>query len=102
MVIFAFAGEVLEVTNQEGLKVFHLVLLKHRMHSLDMRTDSHVPSQYRKGSLLSAGLTLLGHPLGISAGDDRMKKLISLLLHVDSPPPHLKSYFSFFIFTFFR
>lgn len=91
MVIFAFTGEVLEVINQEGLKVFHLVLLKHRMHSLDMRTIQE--------GISSADLTLLGHPLGISAGDDRMKKLISLLLHVDSPPPHLKSYFSFFIFT---
>lgn len=64
----------MEVTNQEGLKVFHLVLLKHRMNSLDTRAGSCAPSQYRKGSLLSAGLTLLGHPLGISAGDDRMRK----------------------------
>lgn len=75
MGIFTFTAKVLEVTNQEGLKVFHLVPLKHKIHSLDTRRGSHTLFQYRKGSLLSAGLTLLGHPLGISAGDDRMRKL---------------------------
>lgn len=75
MGIFSFTGEVLEVTNQEGLQVFHVVPLKHRRHPLDTRTGSDVPSQYRKGSFLSAGLTLLGLPLGISDGDDRMRKL---------------------------
>lgn len=75
MEIFTFTGEILEVTNQEGFQVFDVVPLKHRAHSLDTRTGGDVPCRYRKGSLLSAGLTLLGLPLGISDGGDRMRKL---------------------------
>ena len=60
MGIFTFTGEVLEVTNQKGLEVFHLVFgcrgpvaVKHRIHSLGTRRGSDVAS-----SRLSTGRDL--------------------------------------------
>lgn len=53
MGIFTFTGKVLEVTNQKGLKVFHLVFgsrgpvaVKHSIHSLGPRRGSGVASSH--------------------------------------------------------
>jgi len=53
MGIFSFTGEVLEVTNQKGLKVFHLVFgsrgpvaVKHGMRLLGTRRGSGIASSH--------------------------------------------------------